>query len=77
MLIRHVRATGLRGTNPQGCRSNELGPDGSVPTLIALQTDGGLVGIGSCFTTEARPPHKRPALDRLLIEFTASGETIK
>lgn len=52
MRIREIKAVGLRGGTPEGGWTNELGPDDCVHTLIAVHTDEGLVGLGSCFTSE-------------------------
>ena len=52
MNIREVRAVGLYGATPEGGWSNELQPDDCVHTLIIVQTDGGLTGLGSVFTSE-------------------------
>ncbi|MEE6165594.1 MULTISPECIES: mandelate racemase/muconate lactonizing enzyme family protein [unclassified Mycolicibacterium] len=50
MKIREIRAAGLRGGTPRGGWAEELTIDDSVHTLVAVHTDDGLVGIGSCFT---------------------------
>lgn len=50
MKIREIRAVGLSGATPEGGWSNELRPEDSVHTLIAVLTDEGLTGIGSAFT---------------------------
>ena len=47
MKIREIRAVGLAGATPEGGWSNEIQPDDSVHTLIAVHTDEGLTGIGS------------------------------
>src|SRR6266481_1230740 len=52
MKIRSIRCAGLRGATPEGGWSNELKPDDCVHTLVALQTDEGLTGIGSVFTSD-------------------------
>lgn len=52
MNIREIRTLGLRGATPEGGWSNELKPDDVVHTLVAVHTDGGLVGYGSVFTSE-------------------------
>jgi L-alanine-DL-glutamate epimerase-like enolase superfamily enzyme len=52
MKIRSIRCAGLRGATPEGGWSNELKPDDCVHTLIAVQTDKGLTGIGSVFTSD-------------------------
>jgi L-alanine-DL-glutamate epimerase-like enolase superfamily enzyme len=53
MRIREIRAAGLRGATPAGGWTDELRPDDVVHTLVAVHTDDGLVGVGSCFTTES------------------------
>ncbi len=53
LKIREVRAFGLRGSTPEGGWSNELRPEDCVHTLIAVLTEGGAVGWGSVFTSEA------------------------
>ena len=52
MKIRSIRCAGLRGATPEGGWSNELKPDDCVHTLIAVQTDEGLTGLGSVFTSD-------------------------
>jgi D-galactarolactone cycloisomerase len=52
MKIRTIRAIGLRGKTPEGGWSNEIRPDDCVHTLIAIDTDEGLTGWGSVFTSE-------------------------
>src|SRR5947209_6707591 len=52
MKIRSIRCAGLRGATPEGGWSNELKPDDRVHTLVAVQTDEGLTGIGSVFTSD-------------------------
>ena len=51
MKIREIRAVGLRGATPEGGWSNELRPEDSVHTLVAVHTDEGLTGVGSVFTS--------------------------
>lgn len=53
MLITEVRATGLSGATPKGGWSHELRPSDVAHTLIEVDTDEGLVGLGSVFTTDA------------------------
>lgn len=53
MIIREIRAAGLRGATPEGGWDEELRPDDCVHTLIAVLTDEGLTGLGSVFTSEA------------------------
>jgi L-alanine-DL-glutamate epimerase-like enolase superfamily enzyme len=52
MKIQTIRAYGLRGKTPEGGWSNELRPDDCVHTLIAIDTDEGLTGWGSVFTSD-------------------------
>jgi len=52
MKIRQIRAIGLRGKTPEGGWSNEIRPDDCVHTLIAVDTDNGLTGWGSVFTSD-------------------------
>ncbi|MGH7911131.1 MAG: mandelate racemase/muconate lactonizing enzyme family protein [Candidatus Dormibacteraceae bacterium] len=52
MKIREIRAAGLRGATPKGGWSNELRPDDVVHTLVRVETDEGLCGTGSAFTSE-------------------------
>src|SRR5687768_9467808 len=52
MRIRSIRCAGLRGATPEGGWSHELKPDDCVHTLVAVQTDEGLTGIGSVFTSD-------------------------
>ena len=53
MRIADIRASGLRGATPEGGWKRELRADDAVHTLIAVHTDGGLVGLGSVFTTDS------------------------
>jgi D-galactarolactone cycloisomerase len=50
MKITEIRAAGLCGATPEGGWSEELEPDDSVHTLIAVSTDEGITGYGSVFT---------------------------
>src|SRR5438034_9310389 len=52
MKIRSIRCAGLRGATPEGGWSNELKPDDCVHTLVAVQTEEGLTGMGSVFTSD-------------------------
>jgi D-galactarolactone cycloisomerase len=51
--IREITAYGLRGRTPEGGWSNELQPDDCVHTILRVDTDEGLIGWGSVFTSEA------------------------
>jgi D-galactarolactone cycloisomerase len=53
LKIREIRPYGLRGSTPEGGWSNEIKPQDCVHTLIAVLTDGGLIGWGSVFTSDA------------------------
>ncbi|MFZ0215671.1 MAG: mandelate racemase/muconate lactonizing enzyme family protein [Candidatus Dormiibacterota bacterium] len=53
MRIREVRAAGLRGATPKGGWANELRPDDVVHTLVVVETDEGLRGLGSVYTSES------------------------
>jgi D-galactarolactone cycloisomerase len=52
MKIRSIRCAGLRGATPEGGWSNELKPEDCVHTLIAVQSEDGLTGVGSVFTSD-------------------------
>ena len=71
MRITEITTTGLRGATPEGGWSNELRPDDIVHTLVAVHTDGGLIGIGSAFTSEALVNAAIDLLRPLLIGETA------
>ncbi len=53
MRIRGIRAIGLTGATPEGGWSAELRPEDSVHTLVVVETDGGLSGVGGVFTNAA------------------------
>src|SRR5215204_4884580 len=50
MRIREIRAVGLVGATPEGGWMNELRPQDSVHTLVAVLTDEGITGFGGVFT---------------------------
>lgn len=52
MKIREIRAMGLRGATPEGGWSEELQADDCVHTLVIVDTDEGISGYGSVFTSE-------------------------
>src|ERR1044071_170178 len=52
MKIREIRCAGLRGATPEGGWSNELRAEDCVHTLIVVQTDEGVTGVGSSFTND-------------------------
>lgn len=62
MKIRRIRAAGLRGATPRGGWANELQPDDVVHTLVVVETDQGLQGVGSVYTSDGLV---RAALDVL------------
>src|SRR5262245_23558981 len=53
MKIRDIHALGLYGATPEGGWTNELQPEDCVHTVIAVQTDAGIIGLGSVYTSEA------------------------
>ncbi|WP_421693698.1 mandelate racemase/muconate lactonizing enzyme family protein [Aestuariivirga sp.] len=48
--IRKIVAAPLLGESPKGGWSNEIRPEDSVHTLIAVHTEAGVTGFGSVFT---------------------------
>jgi len=50
MRIREIRAVGLSGATPEGGWTQELRPDASVHTLVAVHTDEDVTGFGGVFT---------------------------
>lgn len=71
MKITHVEIAGLRGATPKGGWSTELEPDNVVHTLLAVKTDGGVVGVGSIFTSDSLVRSSLEVLKPLLIGETA------
>ena len=67
MKIRSIRCAGLRGATPEGGWSNELKPDDCVHTLVTVQTDEGLTGLGSVFTSDHLVKGALKLLEPLLI----------
>jgi L-alanine-DL-glutamate epimerase-like enolase superfamily enzyme len=53
MKIIDVRITGLSGGTVEGGWANDLKPEDDLNTLIEVQTDEGLTGIGSAMTSKA------------------------
>jgi D-galactarolactone cycloisomerase len=49
--ITGISAVGLRGATSKGGWSRELSPDDNVHTLVLVDTDDGIRGIGSVFTS--------------------------
>src|SRR6266513_1359016 len=71
MKIRSIKCAGLRGATPEGGWSKELKPEDCVHTLIAVQTDAGLAGVGSVFTSEALVQASLALLQPLLLGANA------
>src|SRR5690349_24942316 len=67
MKIRAIRCAGLRGATPEGGGSHELKPDDCVHTLVTVQTDDGLTGIGSVYTSDHLVRGALKLLEPLLI----------
>ena len=71
MKIQEVRVVGLRGATPEGGWSHELRPDTCVHTLVAVDTDEGLTGIGSVFTSDDLVRASLGVLEPLLLSEEA------
>ena len=67
MKIRNVVSAGLIGATPKGGWANELNPDDSLHTLVAVHTDEGFTGLGSVFTHEDLVAGSLAVLRELLI----------
>ncbi len=52
MKIDRIRALGLRGATPEGGWTNELRPEDCVHTLVIVETDEGLRGLGSAYAND-------------------------
>jgi L-alanine-DL-glutamate epimerase-like enolase superfamily enzyme len=52
MKIREIRAIGLRGGTPRSGRMYEVRSEDCIHTLIAVETDEGLTGRGSVYTSD-------------------------
>ena len=52
MRIKEIRAAGLRHGTPKGGWANEIQAEDCVHTLVAVFTDEGVTGWGSCFTND-------------------------
>jgi D-galactarolactone cycloisomerase len=66
-----VEIAGLRGATHKGGWTAELEPDNIVHTLLAIKTDGGVVGVGSIFTSDSLVRSSLEVLKPLLIGETA------
>jgi D-galactarolactone cycloisomerase len=53
MNITEIRAIPLFGRTPDGGWMHDADPDNNLHTLIEVHTDGGITGIGSCYTSGA------------------------
>jgi D-galactarolactone cycloisomerase len=53
MKIVEIKATGLRGSTPEGGWTTEIKPEDCVHTIVTVFTDEGLTGVGSVFTNDA------------------------
>lgn len=51
--IATVTTIALRGRTPDGGWAQGFDPDENLHTLIRIQTESGLIGLGSCFTSQA------------------------
>src|SRR3954447_2444179 len=71
MKIRGVRAIGLVGATPEGGWTNELRPEDSAHTLIVVETDAGVSGIGSVFTNAGLVRAALKVLEPLYMEENA------
>ncbi len=71
MKIRNIRALGLIGATPEGGWSNELKPDDSAHTLIFVDTDEGVTGLGSVFTSAPLVQAALKTLEPLYMEESA------
>ena len=69
--IRAVQAAGLRRGTPKGGWSNELKPDDSVHTLVAVTTEDGVTGFGSVFSDPRLIVPGIGVLEPLLVGETA------
>jgi len=69
--IVQVEIAGLRGATPKGGWSAELEPENVVHTLLAIKTEGGVVGVGSIFTSDSLVRSSLEVLQPLLIGETA------
>lgn len=67
MKITQVRLTGLAGGTVRGGWVDDLKPDDDLHTIIEVDTDEGLTGIGSTFTSKALTAGAVKLLSPLLI----------
>ena len=53
MIITEIRTTALMGETPKSGWEAETAPTENLHTLLEIETDGGITGIGSCYTSKA------------------------
>jgi len=53
LKITEIRTIALRGETPDGGWAQGFDPDENLHTLVEVHTETGLIGYGSCFTSEA------------------------
>ena len=53
MKIKEIRTIPLLGTTPISGWEHETRPEDNLHTLVEVETDDGLVGVGSCYTSTA------------------------
>jgi D-galactarolactone cycloisomerase len=53
MKITEVRTIPLLGETPEGGWAHEITPEENLHTLIEVHTDSELIGVGSCYTSQA------------------------
>ena len=71
MKITQLDTIPLRGETPETGWAHEVSPEENLHTLIAVHTDEGVVGIGSCFTSKALVDAALTLLNPLLIGESA------
>ncbi len=52
MIITEIRTTALMGETPKSGWEAETAPTENLHTLLEIETDGGITGIGSCYTSK-------------------------
>ncbi|MDI6023670.1 mandelate racemase/muconate lactonizing enzyme family protein [Leucobacter sp. UT-8R-CII-1-4] len=75
MKIRNVVSAGLIGATPKGGWANELNPNDSLHTLIAVHTDEGHTGLGSVFTHQDLVAGALSVLNDLLVGMEFDSPT--
>lgn len=69
--ITGISAVGLRGATSKGGWSHELSPDDNLHTLILIDTDEGIRGVGSVFTSAELVRASLPILEPLYLGQSA------